>query len=381
MIYLDYSATTPPRREAIAAAESVLTETWGNPASIHGIGERSALVLETARWQVAAAINAEPTEIVFTGSGTEADNLAILGVAEGFDTPRQVIVSSVEHSAVAVTVDRLRKRGWEIVYLPVDSGGRVKVADLVAAIDTNTAIVSIIYAQSEVGTVQPIAELAAICRQWGIVFHTDAVQAIGRIAIDVKELDIDLLSLSSHKIYGTQGVGALYVRKGCQLTPLITGGSQENGWRSGTPNLSGIAAFGVAISLAVEELTAENTRLQALRDRLFSQLADIPALAISGDRIHRLPHHASFRVIPGQDRPHGRQIVRTLSKMGIAISAGSACNSGKTTPSKVLLAMGCDAEAALGGIRITLGRYTTEEDIDRTATALKFILSSDVEKI
>ena len=376
-IYLDHSATTPTRTEAIAAMHRVLTSEWGNPSSIHQWGERSSTSIEQARFQVAALINANPDAIAFTSGGTEANNQAIMGVANRYDTPQHLIISSVEHSSISAPVQWLQNRGWQVTRLPVDRFGRVNPDDLAMAIRPNTVLVSIIYAQSEVGTIQPIAELAAICQQYQVYFHTDAVQAAGRIAIDV-QMGIDLLSISSHKLYGPQGTGALYIRPGLQLVPLLAGGGQEMGWRSGTQAVPQIAGFGVAAELASEELAAENLRLIGLRDRFFDLLSDCPMLVPTGDKIHRLPHHLSFCLAIPSCHSHapitGKTIVRQLNLAGIGISSGAACASGKLTPSPILLAMGYSQTDAVGGIRMTLGRSTTQADIDWTAMVLKQIL-------
>lgn len=376
-IYLDHSATTPTRTEAIAAMHRVLTSEWGNPSSIHQWGERSSTSIEQARFQVAALINANPDAIAFTSGGTEANNQAIMGVANRYDTPQHLIISSVEHSSISAPVQWLQNRGWQVTRLPVDRFGRVNPDDLAMAIRPNTVLVSIIYAQSEVGTIQPIAELAAICQQYQVYFHTDAVQAAGRIAIDV-QMGIDLLSISSHKLYGPQGTGALYIRPGLELVPLLAGGGQELGWRSGTQAVPQIAGFGVAAELASEELAAENLRLIGLRDRFFDLLSDCPMLVPTGDKIHRLPHHLSFCLAIPSCHSHapitGKTIVRQLNLAGIGISSGAACASGKLTPSPILLAMGYSQTDAVGGIRMTLGRSTTQADIDWTAMVLKQIL-------
>jgi cysteine desulfurase len=378
-IYLDYSATTKPRPEAIAAAHKILTEEWGNPSSLHEWGQRSATVLETARLQVADLINApNPESIVFTSGGTEADNLAILGVARSYSTPQHIIISSIEHSAISEPAKLLQELGWQVTKLPVNSRGRIDPLNLQAAIQPNTVLISIIYGQSEVGTLQPIETLAQIARDRGILFHTDAVQVAGRLPINVQQLGVDLLSLSGHKIYGIQGAGALYVREGVKLLPLLSGGGQEHKLRSGTQALPAIAALGVAAQLAAREMKSETSRLMGLRDRLFDLLADCSCLESTGDRLYRLPHHVSFilsdRVLRQAPDLTGKTIVRQLNLAGIGISAGSACHSGKLNPSPALLAMGYTPEAAKRGIRLTLGKDTTEADIDWTAMALKQIL-------
>jgi cysteine desulfurase len=375
-IYLDYSATTPTRSEAIAAMQAVFTQQWGNPSSLHEWGGRAATVLEQARMQVASLVNARNAEsIIFTSGGTEADNLAIMGIARRYTSPQHLIISSVEHSAIAEPARLLEQWGWQVTRLPVDGSGRVNPVDLQAELQPNTVLVSAIYGQSEVGTLQPIETLGKITRSHGALFHTDAVQVAGRLPIDLQQLPIDLLSLSSHKLYGPQGAGALYVRSGVEIMPLLCGGGQESKLRSGTQAVPIIAGFGVAAELAAQEMPTETTRLTALRDRLFAQLADVPQLIPTGDRHVRLPHHASFYVRGADgEKISGKTIVRQMNLAGIGISAGSACHSGKLSPSPVLLAMGCDRVAALSGIRLTIGRETTAADIDWTAMVLKQVL-------
>ncbi len=375
-IYLDYSATTPTRPEAIAAMQSVMMEQWGNPSSLHQWGNRAAMVLEQARVQVAGLINAAPEEIVFTAGGTESNNLAILGVAQQFSAPRHMIVSQVEHSAIAEPVRRLQTWGWDVTWLPVDVTGRVSAADLSAALRPDTVLVSVIYGQSEVGTLQPIAELGAIARAHGALFHTDAVQVAGRLPLDMQTLPVDLLSLSSHKLYGPQGAGALYLRSGVELLPQMGGGGQERGLRSGTQALPNLAGFGIAAALAATEMPSETVRLIHLRDRLFEQLAEVPGLVVTGHRRDRLPHHASFCLTNADgDTVNGKTLVREMNLAGIGISAGSACHSGKLTPSPILKAMGYSDRAAKCGIRLTLGRLTTPADVDWTAIVLRQILN------
>jgi cysteine desulfurase len=374
-IYLDYSATTPTRPEAIAAMQRVLVEDWGNPSSLHEWGNRSATVMEQARLQVARLLNAEVDTIVFTAGGTEADNLAILGISRQYKVPQHIVISSIEHSAIAEPVRLLEEWGWQVTRLPVNTRGRVNPADLRAVLQANTVLVSIIYGQSEVGTLQPIADLGQIARDHGVLFHTDAVQVAGRLPIDVQQLPVDLLSLSSHKIYGPQGAGALYVRPGIALEPLLRGGGQESNRRSGTQAVAALAGFGVAAELAAQEMATETPRLIQLRDRLFEALADVPDLVPTGDRLHRLPHHASFCLCPTQGEPiSGKTLVRQMNLAGIGISAGSACHSGKLVASPILTAMGYGDRQAKSGIRLTLGKHTTAEDIDWTALVLKQIL-------
>jgi len=376
-IYLDYSATTPPRSEAIAAMQSVLTQQWGNPSSLHEWGQRAATMVEQARMQVASMIHAPPDSIVFTSGGTEADNMAIMGVARRYGEPQHLIMSGAEHSAIAEPVRLLERWGWQVTRLPVNRQGRVDPLDLQVALQANTVLVSVIFGQSEVGTLQPIEALGKIARANGVLFHTDAVQVAGRLPVDVQKLPVDLLSISSHKIYGPQGSGALYVRPDLELVPLLGGGGQELKLRSGTQAVPIIAGFGVAAELAAQEMATETPRLIRLRDRLFDAMADNPYLMPTGDRLHRLPHHVSFclnlRDSDGE-AVTGKTIVRQMNLAGIGISAGSACNSGKLSPSPILVAMGYDDREAVGGIRLTLGRDTTEADIDWTAMVLGQIL-------
>ncbi|NEQ21773.1 MAG: cysteine desulfurase [Microcoleus sp. SIO2G3] len=373
-IYLDYSATTPPRQEVITAMQDVLTSSWGNPSSLHEWGHRAATLVERSRMQVASLINALAESIIFTSGGTEADNLAILGIAQHYRTPQHIVISSVEHSAIAEPVHLLEQWGWDVTRLPVNLQGRVNPNDLENALRPNTVLVSVIYGQSEVGTLQPIQALGKIARAHGALFHTDAVQVAGRLPIDVQQLPVDLLSISSHKIYGPQGAGALYVGPDVELVPMMLGGGQELRLRSGTQAVPAIAGFGVAAELAAAELATETPRLIGLRERLFEQLADTQNLIPTGDRLHRLPHHVSFSVVGGGRNVTGKTLVRQLNLAGVGISAGSACHSGKLSPSPILLAMGYSDAIALGGIRLTLGRETTAADVDWTAMVIKQVL-------
>lgn len=371
-IYLDYSATTPPRPEVIELVHQTLAENWGNASSLHRWGSRAAWVLERARLQVATLLNVpDPDTIVFTSGGTEANNLALFGVTRCYKLPQHLIISSVEHSAISEPVRYLESQGWQVTRLGVDRQGRVHPQDLAMALQPNTVLVSIIYGQSEVGTLQPIPELAALARRQGVLFHTDAVQVAGRLPLDLAALPVDLLSLSGHKFYGIQGAGALYVRGGLTLPPLLLGGGQERQLRSGTQAIAAIAALGLAAELAQQELPTETERLTQLRDYLFAQLADCPLLTPSGDRHYRLPHHLSFVVNPPLT---GKKIVRALDALGIGISAGTACHSGKLQASPILLALGYSLPEALGGIRLTLGRQTTRADLDHTAQQLKEVI-------
>jgi cysteine desulfurase len=373
-IYLDHGATTPARPEVIDLMADVMRSQWGNPSSLHWWGERATMVIERARLQVASLINADPEAIVFTSGGTESDNMVLMGIAQQYSTPQHLIISAIEHSAIRLPALLLEQSGWKITRLPCDRQGLINPESLAQAICTDTVLVSVIMAQNEVGTIQPIQQLGEICRQAGVRFHTDAVQAIGKISIDVKSLPIDFLSLSAHKFYGVQGIGALYINpiatnKRSLLIPLIQGGGQERGYRSGTEAVAAIAGLGLAAELAEQELATESARLTQLRDRLYALLADIPELIPTGMR-DRLPHHLSFY----HQYIDGRRLVREMNYAGIAISSGSACNSGAIEPSSVLLAMGYSPAEARNSIRITLGKSNNQADIEWTSLVIHQIL-------
>ncbi|MFZ4555368.1 MAG: cysteine desulfurase family protein [Pseudanabaena sp.] len=370
-IYLDHGATTPARPEVIDLMTEIMRSQWGNPSSLHQWGERSTMVIERSRLQVASLINADPEGIVFTSGGTESDNMALMGIARQYQRPQHMVVSSVEHSAVRLPAMYLEQNGWEITYLPVDRFGQVSPQDLARSLRPNTVLVSIITAQNEVGTIQPIDKLGQICRSANVLFHTDAVQAIGKIPIDVQSLPIDMLSMSAHKFYGVQGIGAIYINplttNKRSLIPLIQGGGQERGYRSGTESVAAIAAMGLAAELAEKELSIESARLSKLRDRLFTLLADIADLISTGAMgTARLPHHLSFY----HKHINGRRLVREMNLAGIAISSGSACSSGAIEPSSILLKMGYSETDARNSIRLTLGKSTTEADIDWTSMVI-----------
>lgn len=373
-IYLDHGATSPARPEVIDLMTEVMRSQWGNPSSLHGWGERSTMAIERARLQVASLLNADPEGIIFTSGGTESDNMALMGIARQYQTPQHMIISAVEHSAVRLPAEYLEQHGWEITRLPVDRKGTVSPQDLARSLRPNTVLVSVITAQNEVGTIQPIEKLGQICRHANVWFHTDAVQAIGKIPIDVQSLPIDLLSLSAHKFYGAQGIGALYIHplmmKKHSLVPLNLGGGQEQGYRSGTQAVAAIAGLGLAAELAEQELVAESQRLTDLRDRLYALLADIPELIPTGSP-ERLPHHLSFY----HKYLDGRRLVREMNYAGLAISSGSACSSGAIEPSPVLLEMGYTDLEARNSIRLTLGKSTNIEDIEWTALVIHQILS------
>ncbi|MCS7226945.1 MAG: cysteine desulfurase, partial [Gloeomargarita sp. SKYB31] len=293
MVYLDYSATTPPHPQVIARVQEVMTHAWGNPSSIHRYGQRAALVIERARLAVAELLGVTPEEVIFTSGGTEANHLAIFGVAQQYDQPQHIITSAVEHPAVSAPLTALARRGWQITTLPVDSTGRVDPQMLESHLQPNTVLVTVIYGQSEVGTLQPIADLARVCRAHGVLFHTDAVQVVGRLPVNVPELGVDLLSLSAHKFYGPQGCGALVVRRGIDLQPWLYGGGQERGLRSGTPPVALLAGLEVAARLAMTEFLPQQPYVSHLRDYLRRRLLELPGLQLTGSWEQRLPHHVS----------------------------------------------------------------------------------------
>lgn len=373
-LYLDHSATTPPRPEAIAAMQVAMMEQWGNPSSLHPWGERSAMAMEKARMQVADLLGADPARIVFTSGGTESNNLALFGLAHRAERPGHLIISSVEHSSVETVATRLMSSGWRITRLPVTNEGSVTVQSLEAALEPDTVAVSILHGQNEVGVVQPIQELAQVCRSRGILFHCDCVQTAGRLPLAVEDLQVDLLSLSSHKLYGPQGAGALYITPGLDLAPLLHGGGQEGGLRSGTQPVPAIVGFGVAAELAQQEMSAEIPRLRSLQRYLYQQLLDLPQMSLIGpqDLAHRLPHHLSYCV----RGTTGTALVQRLSQAGIAISAGSACKRGKLAPSPALVAMGIPPELTLGAIRLTLGKATTQAALAYTAQTLRTLITA-----
>ena len=370
-IYLDHAATTPLREEVLEAMRPYLTEHFGNPSSVHAEGRRARQGLDEARESIAAILGAKPREIVFTGGGSEADNLALKGVAWAASARgRHIITSSVEHKAVLNTCAILERSGFDVTYLPVDRYGRVDPAQLEEAFTEHTTLVSIMYANNEVGTVQPIAEIGAICRQRGVLFHTDAVQAGGFLPLDVDGLGVSLLSLAAHKVYGPKGVGLLFVRQGTGLLPQIQGGAQERQRRAGTENVAGIVGFARAVELAQGDpaiRSAENARLAGLRDQLLAGAAEIPGVEPTGHPTERLPHNASWLI----DGVEGGDVVAALDLDGVAASTGSACTSGSIEPSHVLLAMGYDPERAHGALRLTAGRGTTSEDIARAGEVLR----------
>jgi cysteine desulfurase len=370
-IYLDHAATTPVDPRVVEAMLPYFMGQFGNPSSIYALGRAGHKALDEAREQVAQVLGCRPTEIVFTSGGTESDNLAIKGVALANQKKgKHIITSAIEHHAVLHTCQYLQRFGFEVTYLPVDGYGCVEPQAVADAITDGTVLVSIMYANNEVGTIEPIAEIGAICRERQVPFHTDAVQAGGALDLDVHKLQVDLLSLSAHKFYGPKGVGILYIRQGTRILPQLQGGTQERGRRAGTENVPGIVGAATALRLAYEELEANNARLMRLRDRLIAGVRQLPGTQLTGHPTKRLPNNASF-CFAGIE---GEAMLLNLDLEGIAASTGSACTSASMEPSHVLLAMGIPVEMAQGSIRMTLGKGNTEEDIDTVLRVLPGIL-------
>lgn len=371
-IYLDHSATTPLKKEVLDAMLPYLTEQYGNPSSIYTEGREAKKALEKARDTIAAAIGAEAKELFFTASGTEADNWALRGILEAnAQKGCHLITSKIEHPAILETCADLSKKGCEITYLSVDQNGFIDLEELERAIREDTVLVSVMTANNEIGTIQPVAEIGRICKAHHVLFHTDAVQAVGTIEIDVKKWNIDLLSLSGHKFYGPKGVGALYIRNGVKIAPFVTGGHQENGRRAATENVAGIVGMAKALSLAVSAMRENTEKLERLREHTITRiLEEIPDVTLNGDRRRRLPGHInfSFRFIEGES------LLLMLDLAGIAASSGSACTSGSLDPSHVLLAIGLPHEIAHGSLRLTFGAENTMEEADYLVDKLKQIV-------
>ena len=373
-VYLDHAATTPVDPEVAEAMSRVLHDTHGNPSSIYAEGRAARAAVDRARDEVAAAIEAEPSEIVFTSGGTEADNLALRGALKARRDERDgLVTTAIEHHAVIDTARDLERYAHvRLTVVGVDRQGVVDPAAIREAIDGRTSLVSVMHANNEIGTIEPIAEIGAICREEGVTFHSDAVQTVGALEVDVRKIPIDLLSINAHKFYGPKGVGALYVRRGTRLATMQTGGGQEKGRRTGTENVAGIVGLGVAMRIARERRATESPRQARLRDRLISGVRTrVPDVVLNGHPTDRLPNNASF-CIPGTD---GESLIVALDLEGFAVSSGSACTSGETEPSHVLLALGLDREVAKGSLRVTVGRSTTEADVDAFVRALEHIVA------
>lgn len=377
-LYFDHAATTPVRPEVIAAMVPYFTEHFGNPSSIYGLGRRSHQALDEAHRQVAQVLRCRPTEVIFTGGGSEADNLAIKGAAFAASQRGRtvagnghIITSAIEHHAVLHTCQFMEQQGFAVTYLPVDAAGRVDPGAVAAALRDDTTLVTIMYANNEIGTIQPIAEIGALCRGRRVPLHVDAVQAGPSLDLDVGRLQVDLLSLSAHKCYGPKGVGVLYVRQGTRVQPQILGGSQERNRRAGTENVAGIVGAATALLLAAQERDGENARLVELRDLLIDRVLCLPGVQLTGDRSERLPNSASFAF----DGIEGESLLLNLDLLGIAASSGSACTTGDVEPSHVLTAIGLSRDAARGHLRLTLGHSTTRDDIDRLLEVLPEIIA------
>jgi len=370
-IYLDHAATTPLDPRVLEAMIPYFTSEYGNASSIYTLGRHAMQAIDRSREQVAEILHCRPTEIAFVGCGSESDNLAIKGMALASQKKgNHIITSSVEHHAVLHTCQYLERFGFKTTYLPVDEYGRVDPDEVARAITDQTVLVSIMYANNEVGTIEPIAEIGRICRAKKVPFHVDAVQAGGALPIDVAALNVDLLSLSAHKFYGPKGMGILYVRQGMRILPQLQGGSQERGRRAGTENVAGIVGTVAALRLAYEELAEVTPRLQTLRDRLIAGILTIPGSRLTGHPTERLPNNASFCF----EGVEGESILLNLDLLGVAASTGSACTSGSVDPSHVLEAMGFPPEWSHGSLRLTLGKENTEADVEAVISALPDIL-------
>ena len=372
-IYLDNAATTRVSDAALDAMLPYFRQQYGNPSSLYAFGQEAKEALERARATVAGVLNCEPREIIFTSGGSEADNQAIrsaaaIGASAG---KRHIISTAFEHHAVLHTLSKLEKEGFEVTLLDVHSDGLVRVEELAAAIRPDTCLVTVMYANNEIGTIQPIAEIGRMCRERGVLFHTDAVQAAGHLPIDVQAQNIDLLSLSAHKFHGPKGVGALYARRGIALTNLIEGGAQERGRRAGTENTAGIAGMAAALDEAARNMERDSAKMTALRDRLIAGLSRIPHSALNGDAERRLPGNVSFCF----EGIEGESLLLLLGDKGVCASSGSACTSGSLDPSHVLLAIGRPHEVAHGSLRLTLSGETSEEDIDCTIKAVTEVVA------
>lgn len=361
-VYMDNAATTKLSPDVLNAMMPYLTDIYGNASSVHAFGREAREGVEHARNQVAAAINASPDEIFFTAGGTESDNMAIKGVAHKYAKKgKHIITTAIEHHAVLHTCEALEKEGYEVTYLPVDEDGLISVEQVRAAMRDDTILVTVMFANNEVGTIEPIAEIGALCRERNVLFHTDAVQAVCHVPIDVKAMNIDLMSISAHKFHGPKGIGALYCRKGIVLEPVIVGGAQERKRRAGTENVAGIVGLGAAIERAHKNMSADMARVSALRDKLISGiLKNIPHVKLNGHPTQRLPQNVNFSI----RYIEGESILLMLDINGIAASSGSACTSGSLDPSHVLLAMGIPHEIAHGSLRLTLSDMTTDEEVD-----------------
>jgi len=372
-VYLDHNATTPVHAAVVEAMTKVLREDFGNPSSVHHFGQRAKSAMDQARSSVASLIGADPSEVVFTSGGTESDNFAIRGAAEALDATRRrhLIATTIEHEAVLNTLKALARRGRPTTLLRVDGTGIVAPDALKEALTDDTAIVSVMHANNEIGTIQPILELARIAHDRGALLHTDAVQTAGKVTVDIKALEVDLLSISAHKFYGPKGVGALWIRRGLRLLPVLTGGKHERSRRAGTENVAGIVGMGVAATLAAAKIDEEAKRISALRDRLEEGvLRAVPGTIVNGTRSPRVPNTTNISF----DRIEAESLLIALDLEGVAVSTGSACSSGTLEPSHVLKAMGFPPHRTQNSIRFSLGAANTEADVDRVVAILPGIV-------
>jgi cysteine desulfurase len=367
-IYMDYAATTPMDPRVKAAMEQYLCEKFGNPSSIHSFGQDALDAIEKARQQAARLLKADPTEVVFTSGGTESDNAALLGVGNSLRSKgNHIITTTIEHHAVLVCCEFMSRNGFEVTFVPVGRDGIVSLSEIEKAITKKTILISVMHANNEIGTIQPVEEIGALAKNRSVLFHTDAVQTFGHVPIDVQTMNIDLLSLSGHKLYGPKGVGALYIRKGTPFEPFIHGGGQEAGKRSSTHNVPGIVGLGQAAEIAGGEMETEEERIQELRDRLLKNiLSTVPGTRLNGHPTRRLANNINLSV----DHVEGESLVMNLDLEGVAASTGSACSSKSGEPSHVLEAIGLSTEAARGSLRLTLGRFTTQAECDRAAESV-----------
>lgn len=374
MIYMDHSATSPVDREVFEAMKPYFVDYFGNASTLYSLGRDARKAMESARAQVASLIGGKPEEIIFTSGGTESDNIAIKGTAYRLkDKGNHIITSAIEHPAVEETCKYLEKNGFEVTYLPVYEEGIVRVSDLKDAITDKTILITIMHANNEIGTIQPVAEIGKIARERKIYFHTDAVQTVGKIPVNVEELNVDILSLSAHKLYGPKGIGALYIRKGVRLEPIIHGGGHEKGIRPGTENISGIVGLGKACEIAARDLEKNSKSLTNLRDKLIDEvLNSVEKSYLNGHRTKRLPNNVNFRFTGIE----GESLVLHLDSKGIAASTGSACSSKKLEPSHVLMAIGLEEVDAHGSLRLTLGKENTEEDVDHAIESIKEVVET-----
>lgn len=372
-IYLDNAATTKMSDHAIQAMLPYMNDIFGNPSSLHSAGQRANEALTNARERIAHLLNAKPSEITFTSGGSEADNQALISAAQlGEKNGKKHIISTAfEHHAVLHTLNKLQREGFVITLLPVPENGLIQPEQVAAALRSDTCLVSVMYANNEIGTIQPIAEIGALCRERGVLFHTDAIQAVGHLKIDVQSQHIDMLSLSAHKFHGPKGVGVLYARNGISLTPLIEGGAQERHKRAGTENIPGIMGMAAAMEDACAHLEENTAHVSALRNRLIQGLSEIPHSVLNGDAKNRLPGNVHFCF----EGIEGESLLLFLNDKGICASSGSACTSGSLDPSHVLLAIGRPHEIAHGSLRLSLSEETTESDIDITIQAVKDVVS------